>query len=64
MTTQADVDALITAIASNVSEVRFSDGRSVKYRSVGEMRDALGVLRQEITTVPFNRTTLSSFSRD
>ena len=64
MATQADVDALVAAIASNVSEVRFSDGRSVKYRSVGEMRDALGVLRQEMTTVPFNRTTLSSFSRD
>jgi hypothetical protein len=64
MTTQADVDALITAIASNVAEVRFSDGRSVKYRTVGEMRDALGVLRQEMTTVPFNRTTLTSFSRD
>lgn len=64
MTTQADVDALITAIASNVAEVRFSDGRSVKYRTIGEMRDALGVLRQEMTTVPFNRTTLSSFSRD
>lgn len=64
MTTQADIDALITAIASNVAEVRFSDGRSVKYRTIGEMRDALGVLRQEMTTVPFNRTTLSSFSRD
>jgi hypothetical protein len=63
MATQADVDALIMAIASNVAEVRFSDGRSVKYRSIGEMRDALGVLRQEMTTVPFNRTTLSSFSR-
>ena len=64
MATQADVDALVTAIASNVAEVRFSDGRSVKYRTIGEMRDALGVLRQEMTTVPFNRTTLSSFSRD
>jgi len=64
MTTQADVDALVAAIASNVSEVRFSDGRSVKYRTTSEMREALAILRQEMTTVPFNRTTLTSFSRD
>lgn len=65
MATQADIDALTAAMAQNgsVLEVRFSDGRTVKYRSIGEMSQAIAVLRREMTT-PMNRTTLSAFRRD
>lgn len=65
MATQADIDALTAAMAANgaVMEVRFSDGRTVKYRSIAEMSQAIAVLRRELTA-PLNRTTLSSFARD
>lgn len=65
MATQADIDALTAAMAQNgaVLEVRFSDGRTVKYRSIGEMSQAIAVLRREMT-LPMNRTTLSAFARD
>ncbi len=65
MATQADIDALTAAMAQNgsVLEVRFSDGRTVKYRSISEMSQAIAVLRREMTA-PMNRTTLSAFRRD
>lgn len=65
MATQADIDALTAAMAQNgsVLEVRFSDGRTVKYRSISEMSQAIAVLRREMTA-PMNRTTLSAFARD
>ena len=58
----ADEDAILAAIARGEAEVRFADGRSVKYRSVGELREALALARSE-RSVPMNRTTLTSFSR-
>lgn len=61
--TQADEDAILAAIARGESEVRFSDGRMVKYRSIGDLRQALAVARSE-RSVPMNRTTLTSFRRD
>lgn len=61
--TQADEDAILQAIARGEAEVRFADGRSVKYRTVAEMREALSVARSE-RSVPMNRTTLASFRRD
>ena len=65
MATQADIDALTAAMAQNgsVLEVRFSAGRTVKYRSISEMSQAIAVLRREMT-LPMNRTTLSAFARD
>jgi hypothetical protein len=65
MATQADIDALTAAMAQNgaVMEVRFSDGRTVKYRSITEMSQAIAALRRELS-VPMNRTTLSAFVRD
>lgn len=65
MATQADIDALTAAMAANgsVLEVRFSDGRTVKYRSIAEMSQAIAVLRREMTAT-MNRTTLSAFARD
>jgi hypothetical protein len=46
-----------------VMEVRFSDGRTVKYRSITEMSQAIAALRRELSA-PMNRTTLSAFRRD
>lgn len=63
MATQADIDTLLAAIASGTARVRFSDGREVEYRSVGEIRDALALLRAELRTVPMMRTTRLSVSR-
>lgn len=61
--TTADEDRILAAIARGESEVRFSDGRTVKYRSVSELRDALSLARSE-RSVPMNRTTLAGFRRD
>ena len=61
--TQADEDSILAAIARGEAEVRFSDGRMVKYRSIGELREALSIARAE-RTVPMNRTTLAGFRRD
>jgi len=38
--TQSDLDRIDTAIASAEMEVRFADGRMVRYRSVEEMKSA------------------------
>lgn len=61
--TSADEDAVLAAIVRGESEVRFADGRTVKYRSVAEMKEALSLTRSE-RTVPMNRTTAASFRRD
>ena len=64
MWTQADLDALNQAMATGAMEVRFRDGRLVKYRSLAEMRS----IRDEIATAlgltpePL-RTTYASFDR-
>jgi hypothetical protein len=64
MWTQADLDALNQAIATGATEVRFRDGRLVKYRTLAEMRS----IRDEMATVlglnpePL-RTTYASFDR-
>jgi hypothetical protein len=55
--TQADIDALLSAISLGESKVRFADGREVTYRSVPDMERALGVLRKEVASVPMQRTT-------
>lgn len=61
--TLADEDAIQAAIVRGEAEVRFADGRTVKYRSVAEMREALAIARSE-RSVPMNRTTLAGFRRD
>jgi hypothetical protein len=55
-TTQADIDALLSALKSGERLVRFADGSTVEYRTVADIREALGVLRAEGATV-LNRTT-------
>jgi hypothetical protein len=61
--TTADEDALLIAIARGEQRVRFSDGREVTYRSVAELREALAIARAE-RSIPMNRTTGATFSRD
>ena len=48
--TQDQIDTLLAAIGSSTLRVRFADGREVYYRSVGEMRDALALLRGQLST--------------
>jgi len=46
--TQADIDALKTAIASGAIEVRHSDGRMVRYRSLQEMENLLNIMQADL----------------
>ncbi len=46
--TQTDLDALKTALATGYLNVRFSDGRSVTYRSVRELREAMAIVQADI----------------
>lgn len=46
--TQADIDALNTAIAQGERLVRFSDGRTVEYRSIPELITARNDLESRL----------------
>lgn len=46
--TQADLDALQAALASPEHRVRFSDGREVQYRSIGEIQQAIGTVTSDL----------------
>lgn len=46
--TQADVDALKAAIASGAQSVTYPDGSAVTYRSLGQMKDVLGMMQAEV----------------
>lgn len=63
MATQAQVDALRTAAATGVLEVRFADGRTVKYASPKELLDAAAQMQALIASTDFGRTTLAAFDR-
>lgn len=63
--TRDDLAAINAALATGAVEVRFPDGRMVKYRSLAEMRslrdeitEALGLVRET------PRATFASFTRD
>lgn len=45
--TQSDIDALKAAIATGALRARYADGREVQYRSLAEMRETLGLMRDE-----------------
>ena len=62
MASQADVDAILDAIAGGQQRVRFADGRDVWYRSVAEMQQALAVIRGELDAL--DPVSYSSFRRD
>jgi hypothetical protein len=46
--TQAEIDALKSAIAQGVLSVKYAD-REVTYRSLREMRDTLALMQAEVT---------------
>jgi hypothetical protein len=63
--TTADADALRAAIASGASEVRFSDGRSTRFRSLADLRSALAeVLLDLDASAAEPRVTYCEFRRD
>jgi hypothetical protein len=64
MPTQADIDAVAAAIARGESEVRFADGRTVKYRSVAELREAYGFLAAQVSSLGIVRTTTTVMMRN
>lgn len=47
--TQADRDALASAIASGATSVSY-EGKSVTYRSLDEMRQILAMVEQELSS--------------
>jgi hypothetical protein len=64
MATQAEIDALRSAAARGVLEVRGSDGRTVKYASPSEMLKVAAEIEGLLTTATFQRTTFTSFVRE
>lgn len=50
--TTAQYDALKAAIATGALEVRYADGRTVKYRSLQEMQQILDSISAELGIVP------------
>lgn len=63
--TQDQVDALRSAAARGVLEVRQPDGRMVKYDSLSAMLDAADRLEELVSSAAeFPRTTGTSFARD
>lgn len=63
--TQADLIAINQAIATGAMEVRFADGRLVKYRSLAEMRSIRDEIASALGLKPEPmRTTYASFCRD
>ncbi len=61
--TQTDIDKLKAAIATGAMEVRFADGRTVKYRTLGEMRETLRLIQGEATppAEPVSRSSVAAF---
>lgn len=47
--TTADKDALKGAIATGARSVTYSDGSSVTYRSLSEMKETLGMMEKDIS---------------
>ncbi|HMO09370.1 MAG TPA: hypothetical protein PKD10_17250 [Paracoccaceae bacterium] len=60
--TQAQIDALREAIASGTTEVSY-DGKTVKYRSLAEMRSLLAEMEVEASGVRPVRQHYPRFSR-
>lgn len=66
--TQAEVDALKSAIARGVRKVVFmAPGglrREVEYASIGEMLKAVAVMEVALAASPYGRSTVAQHSRD
>ncbi|MGV2980669.1 phage head-tail joining protein [Camelimonas sp. ID_303_24] len=64
--TQSDIDNLKKAIAEGVLEVRFADGRHVRYRSLKDMRETLEMMDDEVnpSAAPRQMATFAVHYRD
>jgi hypothetical protein len=62
---QAQIDALRTAIAMGVTQVSYQ-GRTTTYRSLQEMRDTLAMMERSVSSAAFSprRTSFATFRRD
>lgn len=63
MPSQADIDAMRDSAARGVVEVRFADGRTVKYASPDQLLRAAAELEGRVQAATFQRTTFTSFAR-
>lgn len=57
--TQSDVDKIKAAIASGTDQVSYSDGRSIRYRSVADLEKALALATAEVSQTAGTATTVS-----
>lgn len=48
---QADIDALETAMGTGALKVRYADGREVTYRTLDEMERLLGRMRASVDPI-------------
>lgn len=49
--TQNDLDAVESAIAQGILNIRYADGRSVQYRSVSELKEARDIIKKSLSTI-------------
>lgn len=65
MASQDDIDSLNAMIARGITEVRMADGRTVKYRTVSEMIQAVAHLRGEMESATTDdRTVFSEYASE
>jgi hypothetical protein len=63
MATQAEIDALRSAAAKGVLQVRLPNGSQVVYATPQQMLDAAAQLQAQLAGSDFDRTTLAGFDR-
>jgi len=61
--TQTDLDALDAALATGATEVKHAD-KTVKYRSLDEMRALRNMIASSLQSPRQRRSTLADFERD
>ncbi|KTT70160.1 phage head-tail joining protein [Sphingomonas sanguinis] len=61
MFTAEDIAALKLALATGVSEVRYADGRQVKYRSLDEIRQVILMAQADIAPSTESRSFVAEF---
>lgn len=60
--TQADLEAIETAIKNGTSEVQYADKR-VKYRSLEELKEIRAMISKELDTSKPGKITYAEFSK-
>lgn len=61
--TQADLDAIDSAIASGLMKVRYADGSEMTYRTLAEMKSIRADIAGAVGATPTPRTSYASFER-